>query len=557
MKEKLTQYVDLLFTGTADTDDIRQEILQNTLDRYDDLIAQGKSPEAAYRLAIGGIGDINEIIGNASTASDTSTVTNWDNWKPQSSNSGIPVWKKVLRALAVCLYIISPIPLFILSEFGMEILGLCGTLAIVATATALLIFAGGKSDKTEDARQPETELQKAISTAVGILCLLAYLGISFATGAWWITWLIFPIAGAIKGIIRACTDLKTAKGSAIARIVIYIIISLLLVSILCACLGLGKLTFDLGLSDGTAVVGEVSINASDVNNLEIDWAAGSVRIAVADTEKITFSDTGSENAPMTYALDGDTLRLAYSKGQVQIGFVSTPSKDLTVTVPRDWDCEELEINAASVDVNITDVTVTDLSLNGASNDLGFFGSIDHLDCDGASNELLLVCANKPDEINVNGASCSLNLELPYDCGFRAKLNGLSCDFDSDLGYTTSDGVHSYGDEFCKIDVDGVACDVSVSAPAKSALYVIKTADKGTDELLLEPLVGSYVAGSTVTIKSSFADWAKLELWVDGEYVCDETSVQDGDFVYAEFSFTMPNHDAVIQLKWTDDNTIQE
>ena len=65
MRDQLIQYVDLLFAGAADWEDIKQEILQNTLDRYDDLIAQGKAPEAAYRLAISGIGDINEIIGSA------------------------------------------------------------------------------------------------------------------------------------------------------------------------------------------------------------------------------------------------------------------------------------------------------------------------------------------------------------------------------------------------------------------------------------------------------------------------------------------------------------
>ena len=45
MREQLIQYVQLLFAGAADCDDTRQEILQNTLDRYDDLIAAGKTPE--------------------------------------------------------------------------------------------------------------------------------------------------------------------------------------------------------------------------------------------------------------------------------------------------------------------------------------------------------------------------------------------------------------------------------------------------------------------------------------------------------------------------------
>lgn len=63
MREQLIQYVTLLFAGVDDCEDIRQEILQNTLDRYDDLIAQGKAPEAVYRLAISSIGDIHEILG--------------------------------------------------------------------------------------------------------------------------------------------------------------------------------------------------------------------------------------------------------------------------------------------------------------------------------------------------------------------------------------------------------------------------------------------------------------------------------------------------------------
>ena len=41
MREQLIQYVNLLFAGTMDCDEIRQEILQNTHDRYEDLLDQG------------------------------------------------------------------------------------------------------------------------------------------------------------------------------------------------------------------------------------------------------------------------------------------------------------------------------------------------------------------------------------------------------------------------------------------------------------------------------------------------------------------------------------
>lgn len=75
MREQLMQYVNLLFAGAADCEDIRQEILQNTLDRYDDLIAQGKVPEAAYSLAISGIGDIGEVLGTPASPSAPEAAT--------------------------------------------------------------------------------------------------------------------------------------------------------------------------------------------------------------------------------------------------------------------------------------------------------------------------------------------------------------------------------------------------------------------------------------------------------------------------------------------------
>lgn len=208
MREQLIQYVELLFAGAGDCEDIKQEILQNTLDRYDDLIADGKVPEAAYRLAITGIGDINEILGAAPRASSTVPVAPVDQDSPT---------KKLLRAIAIGLYILSPVPLFVLSELGMDTLGLCGLLAIVAVATVLIILGGKRSVeieaniKIEQDLTPRQELRKAIRTAINTLGLIVYFVLSFATGAWHITWLVFPIMAAGWGLAKAILDLLEAK----------------------------------------------------------------------------------------------------------------------------------------------------------------------------------------------------------------------------------------------------------------------------------------------------------------------------------------------------------
>ncbi len=65
MREKLIAYVNNLFRGAPETErnrELREEILQNTLDRFDDAVAQGSSEEAAYTQAVSSIGDVSRLI---------------------------------------------------------------------------------------------------------------------------------------------------------------------------------------------------------------------------------------------------------------------------------------------------------------------------------------------------------------------------------------------------------------------------------------------------------------------------------------------------------------
>ena len=215
MREQLIQYVELLFAGARNCEDIKQEILQNTLDRYDDLIAEGKVPEAAYRLAITGIGDISEILGT----------------KPLPVPSGQPSAaepeeeenprRKLLRAIAVGLYIVSAIPLIVLSElFGWDILGLCCTLTIVAFATVILVFTGKKTPQEPEEERLEAEedarkspLAKSIGGLIWAIGLAVYFILSFSTFAWHITWVIFPILAAVDGLVNTIIDNQEAKFS--------------------------------------------------------------------------------------------------------------------------------------------------------------------------------------------------------------------------------------------------------------------------------------------------------------------------------------------------------
>ena len=73
MREKISVYVDELFSDAALTirnAEVQQEILQHTLDRYDDLIAAGKSEQEAYDEAVSGIGDVSELYEHKQAAEE-------------------------------------------------------------------------------------------------------------------------------------------------------------------------------------------------------------------------------------------------------------------------------------------------------------------------------------------------------------------------------------------------------------------------------------------------------------------------------------------------------
>ena len=207
MREQLEQYVNLLFAGSAENEDMKQEILQNTLDRYDDMITEGKAPEAAYRLAISGIGDISELMGNDCVPpSPVAPVKD-----PVKAEQ-----KKKMRAVAVGMYICSVLPLLVLGNLGNGILGLVMMFLLIAAATVLIIM-GSDEDEQKDEKPAEETIppaRRATHKALNTASLALFLVLSFATGAWHITWLIWPIMAAVKGIINAVWDLKEGKHDA-------------------------------------------------------------------------------------------------------------------------------------------------------------------------------------------------------------------------------------------------------------------------------------------------------------------------------------------------------
>lgn len=73
--------------------------------------------------------------------------------------------------------------------------------------------------------------------------------------------------------------------------------------------------------------------------------------------------------------------------------------------------------------------------------------------------------------------------------------------------------------------------------------------EGAKELILEELNDKYNVGDKVIIKMSIIDNADVHLYVNDEFVCSQTVIEEGGSPsYWELSFIMPDQDSKIELK---------
>ena len=218
MNGKLRDHIDALFSEAPNnykTVEIKEEILQNLCARYNDLISQGKSEEAAYNITIAGIGDISSLVKDLKEKADKragdADKQSWDSYRQRNA---------LFSAIAIMMFIIAPLPMFL---FGAEALpGIVLLFVLVAGASGLLVYNNlskpgrRESDETmvedfqkwRETSSKKGNVMRAVSSVIWSITVPLYLLISFLTGAWYITWIIFLIAAAVNNVVKAIFDLK-------------------------------------------------------------------------------------------------------------------------------------------------------------------------------------------------------------------------------------------------------------------------------------------------------------------------------------------------------------
>lgn len=236
MQIRMLREIDAMFEGAPQnrkTLEAKEEMLQNLMEKYDDLRAEGRSEEAAFNIAIGSVGDISDLIEELrqtppppKAASfpepDLSDYEDEPVTRPAEDDASFEKHHKaVVVSVAVMLYILSPVAvIFFGGKFGLILL-----FVMIAAATGLLVYNGMTGAKKSTAngvptmeeemdpprKEKMSKSQKhffgSLSSALWLITVSLYFVISFSTGAWHITWIIFLISAAANNILKAFMDM--------------------------------------------------------------------------------------------------------------------------------------------------------------------------------------------------------------------------------------------------------------------------------------------------------------------------------------------------------------
>ena len=189
-----------------------------------------------------------------------------------------------------------------------------------------------------------------------------------------------------------------------------------------------------------------------VNKIDVDWLDGDIDIVYADHPGVRIYEKAdsvlNDSLRMHHYVDNDgCLNIQFCKsGKYKTMRLNNLGKHLTIEVPRGTMLDEIDMDLVSVIINIDSVVTRKLDVDGVSFDISaFYPSL-------------------PNEINIDGVNCLLNLSTPLDAGMTIEMDGVKkhLNITSERPTRKEDKKTIIGDGKCEIDIDGVNCTLNIN-----------------------------------------------------------------------------------------------
>ena len=202
MEARIHAHIDHLFAGAPigeRVSEVKLEIYMNTVDRYHDLVAEGKDADTAFREAISTIGDVGEILTSLGVGGSGASV---GNGKKEQKKIARNMRRRLLREhLDTILWMVMLTFYFIISfesqAWYITWLVFLITPALQAVMHAVMDLASaGRPDVVYLPTKEQKSLRDSLEGAWWLIVTAAYFVVSCMTQAWFVTWVIYLLGAA-------------------------------------------------------------------------------------------------------------------------------------------------------------------------------------------------------------------------------------------------------------------------------------------------------------------------------------------------------------------------
>ncbi|MCI9072580.1 MAG: hypothetical protein HFH80_07175 [Lachnospiraceae bacterium] len=226
---RIRKYMDQLFENAPinhRTLELKEELIANALEKYNDLTLRGYGEDEAFQQVVGSLGNVQQLFADMGTDEDYSQAyyLQWAR-EAQEKKAALTAVSAGLFLLAGAVLIISlllqwyDIKLPYFHGQSLSFLGIGIALLICIVPVSMLIYAhriqppveltgyapgGGVSSETRKRRRKRfNQIKGSLEGLMWLLIVIFYFIISFATHAWYITWILFLIGAAVECLLDA------------------------------------------------------------------------------------------------------------------------------------------------------------------------------------------------------------------------------------------------------------------------------------------------------------------------------------------------------------------
>lgn len=286
------------------------------------------------------------------------------------------------------------------------------------------------------------------------------------------------------------------KRNAIARIVIWSLVAVLLISLLIVGINCSPSSFFKG-DWSFGIIGETYKNSAlynvgggtvtdEFHSIKVNWTNGKINIESYDGEDTVISETevAEKENKLRWRVEDGVLKIQQMAAGMRFGLKKTPKKTLTVKIPSSAAEKLKSVNTDSVsaEVNIIDVAASGkieidtvsgsaelkniktarLDIDTVSGEVNAEGEISELESDSVSGDITVSSAVPLEKLDCDSTSGNIRLTIPKNSGFTLKADTVSGDISCGLpAVSESKNRRVCGDGSADFETDTVSGDLII------------------------------------------------------------------------------------------------